>query len=74
LKKRKTHARRGEKKRDIRAFPLEHRVLDQSEMQDRSETFLFMSCSFAPRFSSSSSSSSDVSIKNFLLLFFFYRV
>jgi len=41
-------------------------------MRDRSQTFLFIGCSFAPRFSSSSSSSSDVvSFKTFLL--FFYR-
>jgi hypothetical protein len=43
-------------------------------MRDRSQTFLFIGCSFAPRFSSSSSSSSSsdvVSFKTFLL--FFYR-
>jgi hypothetical protein len=54
---------------------LEHRLLDANEMRDRSQTFLRISCSFAPRFSSSSSSSSssDVSFKN-LSSFFLSRV
>jgi len=44
---------------------LENRVLDANEMRDRSQTFLFISCSFAPRFPSSS----DVSFKNFSSFF-----